>query len=101
MAEKKFIFVCCGAGKLTSFMAAEGIKKGLKEKGIIKDVKIQHGLISEVPRYESQIDILVCSTNYRKKHAFPVLNGMAFVVQDKEGEEKLINELVEILKNIN
>jgi Phosphotransferase system, galactitol-specific IIB component len=97
MPDKKFIYVCCGAGKLTSYMAAEGIRDGLKKRGI-KDVKIEHGMISDIPRYEGRIDILVCSTSYTAKHSFPVLNGLPFVVQDEAGEEKVIEELVELLK---
>jgi PTS system galactitol-specific IIB component len=97
--NKKFVFVCCGAGKLTSYMAAEGIRDGLKKRGI-KNVNIQHGMISEVPRYEAQIDVLVCSTNYTSKHSFKVLSGLPFVVQDKEGEEKVINELVQVLESL-
>ncbi len=94
---KKFIFVCCGAGKLTSYMAAEGISAGLKKRGI-KDVDVRHGMIGEIPRYEDHIDVLVCSTNYTSKHKFPVLNGLPFVVQDEEGKTKVIEELIEILK---
>jgi len=94
---KKFVFVCCGAGKLTSFMAAEGIREGLKKRGI-KGVEVKHGMIGEVPRYEDKIDILVCSTNYTAKHKFPVLNGLPFVIQDEEGKERVIEELVGILE---
>ena len=51
--NKKFIFVCCGAGKLTSFMAAEGLRKGLKEIGIdMKKLKITHGMMHDIGRYE-------------------------------------------------
>jgi len=97
MAEKKFVFVCCGAGKLTSFMAAEGIKAGLKARNIT-DIKVQHGMINYIPRYQDKITALVCSTNYKQKHDFPVFNGLPFVIQDKTGEEKLLDELVEYLK---
>ncbi len=97
MPDKKFIYVCCGAGKLTSFMAAEGIRNGLRKHGI-KDVKIEHGMISDIPRYENRIDVLVCSTAYTAKHNFPVLNGLPFVVQDHAGEEKVIEELIDLLK---
>ena len=52
MKKQYFIFVCCGAGKLTSYMAAEGLKSGLKERGwdVKKQIKIEHGLINDVPR---------------------------------------------------
>ena len=95
MAER-FIFVCCGAGKLTSFMAAEGVREGLRERGIT-DVEIKHGLINDVPRYESRITALVCSTNYKQKHDFPVFNGLPFVVMDKDGQKKLLDDLVAFL----
>ena len=100
--SQKFIFVCCGGGKLTSFMAAEGIKAGLKKRGIDikKDVKIKHGIINDVSRLSDQIDILVSSTNYTKKHDFPVINAISFVIQDHEGEEKVINEIVELLNKM-
>lgn len=100
MVEKRFIFVCCGAGKLSSYMAAEGIEKGLKKKGV-KDIRIQHGMISDIPRYESQITVLVCSTNYQSQHSFPVFNGLSFVTGDTDGQEKLIDELVSYLNEHN
>lgn len=97
--KQKFIYVCCGGGKLTSFMAAEGIKEGLKKKGfnLRKEVKIQHGVINDISRYSDQIDILVSSTNYTKQHKFPVINAIAFVIQDHEGEQKVIDEIERLL----
>lgn len=97
-----FIFVCCGAGKLTSYMAAEGIKNGLKSRGwdTRKRVKIQHGLINDVSRYTDKIDILVSSTNYTRTHDFPVVNGIAFVMQNEEDEIKCIDEVENYLKDI-
>lgn len=97
--KQRFIYVCCGGGKLTSYMAAEGIRDGLKKRGIDirKDVKIQHGIINDIPRYKDRIDILVSSTNYRTVQEFPVINAMAFVVQDHEGEKKVIDEIERLL----
>ena len=98
MAER-FIFVCCGAGKLTSFMAAEGVREGLKKRGV-DGIRIQHGLINDVPRYERQITALVCSTNYKQKHDFPVFNGLPFVTMDLDGQKKLLDELVAFLNGL-
>ena len=102
MKKQYFIFVCCGAGQLTSYMAAEGLKSGLKERGgdVKKQIKIEHGLINDVPRYSDKIDILVSSTNYTRKHAFPVVNGIAFVMQNEEDEIKCIDEVEAYLKEI-
>ena len=97
--EKKLIFVCCGAGKLTSFMAAEGIRAGLKVRKVT-GFKVQHGMINDVPRHQDKIAALVCSTNYKQKHDFPVFNGLPFVIQDKVGEEKMLDELAEYLKGL-
>lgn len=100
--KQRFIYVCCGGGKLTSYMAAEGIKEGLKKRGfnIRKDVKIEHGVINDVPRLSDRIDILVSSTNYTRQHSFPVINAIAFVVQDHEGEEKVIDQVVALLNEM-
>ena len=88
---KYFVFVCCGAGKLTSFMAAEGLKKGLKAIGVdLKKVKIMHGMMHDIGRHEKNIDILVSSTNYKGSHAFPVHNGISFVTGDEKGQQELI-----------
>ena len=98
--NKKFIFVCCGAGKLTSFMAAEGLRKGLKEIGIdMKKLKITHGMMHDIGRYEKDIDILVSSTNYKGNYSFPVFNGIAFVTGDEEGQKEVIQSVAELLKN--
>ncbi len=100
--KQRFIYVCCGGGKLTSYMAAEGIKEGLKKRGfnVRKDVKIEHGVINDVPRLSDRIDILVSSTNYTRQHSFPVINAIAFVVQDHEGEEKVIDQVVALLNEM-
>lgn len=100
--QQKFIYVCCGGGKLTSFMAAEGIKEGLKKRGfdLRNEVKIQHGVINDIPRYQDKIDILVSSTNYKKEHSFPVINAIAFVMQDHDAEQKVIDEVEKLLKEM-
>lgn len=100
--KQRFIYVCCGGGKLTSYMAAEGIKEGLKKRGfnVRKDVKIEHGVINDVSRLSDRIDILVSSTNYTRQHSFPVINAIAFVVQDHEGEEKVIDQVVALLNEM-
>lgn len=98
--KQYFIFVCCGAGKLTSYMAEEGIKDGLKKRGwdIKRQLKIKHGLISDVPKLESEIDILVSSTTYSRTHSFPVVNGIGFVVQDDALMEQAVDEVETALK---
>jgi PTS system galactitol-specific IIB component len=96
MAEKKFIFVCCGAGILTSFMAAEGIRDAFKKRKIT-NVTIQHGMMTDITRYEDKIDILVSSTVYKGKHNFPVLCGVSFITGDEKGQEEVIQQLVALL----
>ncbi|MDR2156953.1 MAG: hypothetical protein LBO81_04135 [Clostridiales Family XIII bacterium] len=96
MADRKFIFVCCGAGKLTSFMCAEGIRKAFRERRI-KGVNIQHGMMGDITRYKDKIDILVCSTNYKGEHSFPVINGISYVTGDEAGQEKVVVQLIELL----
>lgn len=98
---KYFIFVCCGAGKLTSFMAAEGLKKGLKMTGLdLKKVKIMHGMMHDIQRHEKNIDILVSSTNYKGSHDFPVYNGISFVTGDEKGQQALIENVAKQLQEI-
>ena len=96
MADKKFIFVCCGAGNLTSFMVAEGIRKEFK-KHKITGVTVQHGMMTDITRYKDKIDILVSSTNYQGKHDFPVLCGVSYITGDEDGQEKLIKELLALV----
>lgn len=96
MANKKFIFVCCGAGKLTSFMAADGIRKEFKKRKI-KNVNIQHGMMGDITRYKDKIDILVSSTNYKGEHDFPVINGISYVTGDEAGQAEVIEQLVKLL----
>ena len=100
--KQKFIYVCCGGGKLTSYMAAEGIKEGLKKRGfdLRNEIKIQHGVINDIPRYRDKIDILVSSTNYTKHQEFPVINAMAFVIQDHEGEKKVVDQVEALLNEM-
>ena len=100
--KQKYIYVCCGGGKLTSYMAAEGIKAGLKKRGfdVRKEIKIEHGVINDIPRLSDRIDILVSSTNYTRQHEFPVVNAIAFVVQDHEGEEKVIDQVEALLNEM-
>ena len=97
---KLFIFVCCGAGKLTSYMAEEGIKKGLKEAGLHKSVKTMHGMMADITKWGNDIDILVTSSNYTGKHSFPVVSGVAFVTMDEEGQKVAIAKVVELVKEI-
>ena len=96
MDVKKFIFVCCGAGILTSFMAAEGIRDAIKKRKI-KDVTVQHGMMVDITRYQGKIDILVSSTNYTGKHDFPVLSGVSFVTGDEKSQEEVLKQLFELL----
>jgi galactitol-specific phosphotransferase system IIB component len=98
MACKQFAFACCGAGELTSFMEAEENRNVHKKHGI-KNAKIQHGMIAEVPRYADSINVLDCCTTYTAKHEF-VLDGLPFVIQVNEGEACVTDEPAEIWRNL-
>lgn len=97
---KYYVFVCCGAGKLTSFMAKEGIKKGLKTAGLLDGVTVEHGKMGDIVRKKDYIDILVTSSNYKGEFDFPVLNGSPFVTYDAAGQKVVIEEICNLIKEL-
>ncbi len=96
MNKKPLVLVVCGAGTLTSVMAAQGIEEGLRKKGI-KGANIKVSKLQDVGQY-SDIKVLVTSMNVRgAKYDFPVINGISFVIGDEGGQQKVINQVAEIL----
>ena len=97
MANRKFIFVCCGAGNLTSFMVAEGIRKELKKRKIT-GVTVEHGRMMDITTNKDRIDILVSSTNLKGgNYDFPVLSGVSFITGDEEGQKEFLEQLVALV----
>ncbi|MGX8700821.1 PTS sucrose transporter subunit IIABC [Caproiciproducens sp.] len=95
--SKKLILVVCGAGTLTSVVAAQGIREGLEKKGL-SDFEVKTGRIDEVERLQDQISVLVSTMNLRQKYAFPVVNAIAFLTGDESGMEKAIDKVAECLQ---
>jgi PTS system galactitol-specific IIB component len=96
---KPFVMVVCGAGTLTSVMAAQGIEDGLKKKGL-KNYKIKVGRIDEVKTNESKIDVLVASMKVRNDYSFPVINAVSFLTGDEEGQQKVIDQVADIVQGL-
>lgn len=97
MEAKKLILVVCGAGTLTSVIASQGVQEGLDAHGI-KDVEVKVGRLDDVGRFEDRITVLVASMNIREKYDFPVINAISFLTGDEEGQEKVIDKIIAILK---
>ena len=93
---KKLVMVVCGAGTLTSVMAAQGVEEGLKKKGI-KEVEVKVGRIDDIERFKDQISVLVCTMNLRTKYPFPVIRGTCFITGDEEGQQEVIDKVAECL----
>lgn len=95
-STKKLVLVVCGAGTLTSVMASQGVEEGLRKKGI-KNVEVKVGRIDDIERFQDRISVLVCTMNLRTKYEFPVIRGTAFITGDEDGQEEVINKVVECL----
>lgn len=97
MEEKKLVLVVCGAGTLTSVIASQGIQEGLDRRGIT-NAEIKVGRLDDVGRFQDRINVLVSTMNIREKYDFPVLNAISFLTGDEEGQDKLVDKVVSILK---
>lgn len=95
--EKKLVLVVCGAGTLTSVIASQGVKDGL-DKNKISDVEVKVGRLDDIERYKERITVLVSSMNIREKYDFPVINAISFLTGDEEGQENVVNKVIEALK---
>ena len=99
MNRNPLVLVVCGAGTLTSVIASQGVEQGLKKRGIT-DVEIKVGRLDDIGRYADRITVLVASMNIRQKYDFPVINAISFLTGDEDGQERVVDKVADILKNM-
>jgi PTS system galactitol-specific IIB component len=96
MAEKiKSILVSCGAGVVTSTLAATRLSKLLDEKGYKGRYKFTQYKIAELASKESDFDIIVHTTIVPGFLKTPCVNALPLVTGI--GMEKVANQVIEIL----
>ena len=96
--EKKLVLVVCGAGTLTSVIASQGVQEGLEKNGLADSVEVKVGRLDDIERYKDRITVLVSSMNIREKFDFPVINAISFLTGDEDGQQIVIEKVVEALK---
>ncbi len=90
----KKILVPCGSGVATSNMAAEKLRKVLRDRGI--DAQIQAVDFRSLASLASQADLIVSVAPHGEaKYPIRVINGIALLTG--VGLEQCINEIVDAL----
>lgn len=92
--SKKIIFAC-SSGIATSTVVAEKVKNYCKENSI--DVDARQAILSELPSLDDSADLIVVTTQSEAQLNTKVVNAMPVVTGI--GEEQVLNEIVEHLKD--
>ncbi|KPG74231.1 PTS sugar transporter subunit IIB [Enterococcus sp. RIT-PI-f] len=94
--KKIRVLVACGAGIATSTVVMKKVEELFKRRNIPVDiVQIK---ISEAAAKQDQADLLISTTMLPTSYKIPAIKAMAFLTGI--GTEKLENEIIEVVKNM-
>lgn len=93
----KLIVVACGAGINTSTIAEDMIRERLQADGL-DDVDVKRVLIADIDKYVDRMDLVVCMMKIYREFDVPQIKGMPFLIGTKEEKGKLLDEIVELIK---
>jgi PTS system galactitol-specific IIB component len=93
----KLIIVACGAGINTSTIAEELIRDRLESEGL-SDVDVKRILIADIDKYIDRMDVVVCMMKIFREFDVPQLKGMPFLIGTKEEKDKLLDEIMAVVK---
>ena len=94
----KMIIVACGAGINTSAIAEDMIRDRMREEGL-DDVEVKRILIADIEKYIGRMDLVVCMMKIYQEFDVPQLKGMPFLIGTKAEKAKLLDEIVEVIKD--
>lgn len=95
----KLIVVACGAGINTSTIAEESIRERLEAEGM-DDVTVKRILIADIDGYVGQMNLIVSMMKIYRELDVPQVKGMPFLIGTGEEKEKLLDEIVELIRNM-
>ncbi|MCK5635446.1 MAG: hypothetical protein KAI06_10175 [Anaerolineales bacterium] len=93
----KLIVVACGAGINTSTIAEESIRERLEAEGL-DDVTVKRILIADIDGYIGQMDLIVSMMKIFREFDVPQVKGMPFLIGTGEEKDKLLDEIVELIR---
>ncbi len=95
----KLIVVACGAGINTSTIAEDLIKERFKAEGM-DDVTVKRILMADIDGYVGQMNLIVSMMKIYREFDVPQVKGMPFLIGTNEEKEKLLDEIVELIRNM-
>ena len=95
----KLIVVACGAGINTSTIAEDLIKERFKAEGM-DDVTVKRILMADIDGYVGQMNLIVSMMKIYREFDVPQVKGMPFLIGTKEEKEKLLDEIVELIRSM-
>jgi galactitol-specific phosphotransferase system IIB component len=93
----KLIIVACGAGINTSAIAEEMIRDRIESEGL-SNVNVKRVLIADIDKYMDRMDVVVCMMKIFREFDVPQLKGMPFLIGTKEEKDKLLDEIMNVIK---
>jgi galactitol-specific phosphotransferase system IIB component len=93
----KLIIVACGAGINTSAIAEEMIRDRIESEGL-SNVNVKRVLIADIDKYMDRMDVVVCMMKIFREFDVPQLKGMPFLIGTKEEKDKLLDEIMDVIK---
>jgi PTS system galactitol-specific IIB component len=95
----KLIVVACGAGINTSTIAEDLIRERLEAEGL-DDVTVKRILMADIDGYVGQMNLIVSMMKIYREFDVPQVKGMPFLIGTGEEKEKLLDEIVELIRNM-
>ena len=95
----KLIVVACGAGINTSTIAEDLIKERFKAEGM-DDVTVKRILMADIDGYVGQMNLIVSMMKIYREFDVPQVKGMPFLIGTAEEKEKLLDEIVELIRDM-
>lgn len=92
----KLIVVACGVGINTSTLGEDMIRERLEAEGIT-DVTVKRVLMSNIEKFEDEMDILVSMMKVYREFKCPVVKGLPFLIGTKDEQKALLDHIVELL----
>jgi len=93
----KLIVVACGAGINTSTIAEDMIRERLEKEGMA-DVEVKRILMADIDKYIGRMNLIVSMMKIYREFDVPQVKGMPFLIGTGEEKEKLLDEIVELIR---
>jgi len=95
----RLIVVACGAGINTSTLGEDMIRERLEAEGRT-DVTVKRVLMSNIEKFEDDMDIMVSMMKVYREFNCPIVKGLPFLIGTRDEQKELLDHIMGLLDEL-